>query len=98
MSITIPEIILGALATYRLTRLITQDRITLRIREFIEARSDFFGYLVSCDWCASIWVMPITATLTHYAHSSSLAVWILMGLSFSALTGLLAGLETRLDD
>lgn len=98
MNVSIPEIVIGALATYRLTRLITNDRITLRPRQWVEARSDFWGYLVTCDWCASIWVMPVTAGLVYWSGSSVLPMLILLGLTFSALTGLLAMFETRLDD
>lgn len=50
-------LIVVALATYRATRLIAVDKITNRPRCWIERRlPSWFGSLISCPWCLSVWV------------------------------------------
>lgn len=52
-------LIAAALATARITRLITADVITepLRIAVFKRLNTEGkFAYLLSCDWCASVYV------------------------------------------
>ena len=90
-------LILGFLACYRLTRLITADQITLPFRTWILDRSTWVGYLVTCDWCLSIWIAPWVASAVLF-HLDQPAVQIgLVALSASAVTGLLSMLESRLD-
>lgn len=89
--------ILVALSTYRLTRLVTADRITQKLREAIIARGEMIGYLTTCDWCLSIWLAPIPTSLVVMFPGNRLILIGLMALSASALTGLLAGVEARLD-
>jgi hypothetical protein len=88
---------LVALSTYRLTRLVTADRITQRLREAILARGEMVGYLATCDWCLSIWLAPIPTSLAVLYPDNRLVLIGLLALSASALTGLIAGLEGKLD-
>ncbi len=90
-------LVLGALACYRLTRLVTADQITLPLRTWVLDRSTWFGYLVTCDWCLSIWIAPwITAGIMF--HGEHLFVQApIVALSVSAITGLLSMIESRLD-
>ncbi len=90
-------LILGALACYRLTRLVTADQITLPLRTWVLDRNRWFGYLVTCDWCLSIWVAPwITAGIMF--HGEHLFVQApIVAFSLSAVTGLLSMIESRLD-
>lgn len=56
------------LATYRLTRLITEDRILDGPRALIERRGGpRLRYFVSCPWCVSIWVGAGVATARRIA-------------------------------
>lgn len=88
-------LILGTLSTYRLTRLVTADRILERFRLWLEGRSEWLSYLATCDWCLSIWIGPVVATtLVRYGDN----LWVVTGgmaLSFSALTGLVSIAEMR---
>ena len=94
---TLPiTIILVALSTYRLTRLITADRITQKLREAVIARGEMVGYLATCDWCLSIWLAPIPTGLAVMFPGTRLILIGLLALSASALTGLLASLEGKL--
>lgn len=91
------DVLLVALSAYRLTRLVTADKITEPIRAWVEARGPRIGYLVTCDWCLSVWVAPVPAAAVVFWPDSN---WVLVGLtalSASALTGLLSIIESRLD-
>lgn len=44
-----------ALAAFRLTRLVTSDKITAPVRDRVPPVT-FAGQLVRCQWCAGIWV------------------------------------------
>lgn len=48
---------LGVLATARITRLITEDKITEPIRDWVEGTfpGSKVAYLVSCPLCVSVW-------------------------------------------
>lgn len=86
-----------ALATYRLTRLVTADQITQNFRGWVADRSKWAGYLVTCDWCFSIWVAPWpTLALLHHG-TNPVVQFGLVGLSFSAISGMISLLEQKLD-
>lgn len=91
------ELVVVLLATYRITRLITADKITERIRLWAEQRNAWLGYLVTCDWCLSIWLAPIPAGLMVAGGDSRVVWWLLVALAASAAAGLLSLLERRLD-
>jgi hypothetical protein len=91
-------LVLVALATYRLTRLVTADKISQPIREKAIARSDFLGYLTSCDWCLSIWVAPIPVVVNVLWPSNRVILVGTVALACSAIAGLLSMIESRLDD
>ena len=91
-------LIIAMLATYRLTRLITADQITKGLRGWIVERSEWLGYLVTCDWCLSIWFAPGPA-IAVLVYGDVLAVRVvLVALALSAVTGLLSLVERRLDN
>lgn len=75
---------LAALATARITRFITTDRITEAPRNALIRRLDpngLLAYLVVCDWCASV-----------YAGAAVAGAWWLWGttMAFTAATAALA--------
>lgn len=62
-------LIIGALATFRITSILHSERIGRPIRKLlgvIETETDesitmsypdsFFGHLIECFWCVSVWV------------------------------------------
>lgn len=75
------------LACYRLTRLVTTDRITEPLRDRIDPGSTA-GYFVRCDWCSGMWV----AAGVVAARTLAPRVWapIATALAFSAVTGIIA--------
>lgn len=90
-------LIIAMLATYRLTRLVTADKITERLRGFVVDRSEWLGYLVTCDWCLSIWVAPAPTIAVLWWGDVMLVQAVLVALALSAVTGLLSLIERRLD-
>lgn len=86
-------LLLGAAATYRLTRLAVEDEITSPLRERIRdaAPDGRLAYFVTCPWCVSLWVGAGWALLTVAAPE--LACAAAAPLAWSAAAGLLASWE-----
>lgn len=84
------DLFTDAVACFRLTRLITTDRVTRKLRAKVEDRygTRGLGYLIGCDWCSSAYVAAGVVLARRYAPK----VWgpVAEGLAFSAITGLLA--------
>ena len=87
------SLILAALGTYRLTRLVTTDRIADAPREWVQARYDRLGYLVGCDWCSSVWLAPWLVGPAIVWPNNRAVLAVLGVLAASAVTGLLATWE-----
>lgn len=89
------DLAIDALATARLTRLITTDTITQPLRDAIAARfpPDRINprYLVNCDYCASIYAAALI-TATHAKPFRPLRPLVYL-LAIAAPTAILA--ETR---
>lgn len=86
---TVLGVVVDALATYRLTRLVVEDEIAAPLRDRVWARDDpgmaRIGYLVTCPWCVSFWV----AVAVVAARRAAPGPWGLAArvLAFSAVTG-----------
>ena len=91
------EFILLTLATYRLTRLITEDTIFSNLRDKFWSKfppeSTKLGYLITCPWCVGFWLSLIV--IFCYTIVPLQTIWLSMILSVSALVGLLTALEHR---
>ena len=89
--------LVGALATYRLSRLITRDEILSPLRNRLWKRfppeTSKFGYLFTCMWCMSIWSASILVLSGIIIFKITLYFGLV--LAFSAVTGLLAAYEDR---
>lgn len=61
------DIIIDALAVFRLTKMINQDYIFHEVREKIlehfPPKTSKIGYLFTCDWCMSIWCATFLLTI-----------------------------------
>lgn len=67
------EFLILVLAVARLTRLVVADEITKELRNGLIARLNEekafhlkLAYLLTCTWCASVWVAAPVAVGTHY--------------------------------
>lgn len=91
------NLVRSGLATYRLTRLITRDTITAPLREKIweshPPHSSKLGYVLTCEWCSSIYaasLLEISRIITPRWTARVETV-----LALSALAGLLTAYEDR---
>lgn len=87
------DLLFDALATYRLTRLVTTDTFppALAARKKIvtnPATPDWAAELVECPWCASFWIGAGVVVASRVAPKA----WkpLARALSFSAVSGLLS--------
>lgn len=90
--------IVDALATYRLTRLVTADEITLEPRERLLAFLEDEGFdraaeLVRCSWCASVWVAA--GVLTARAVAPRAWAPVAQLLAVAAVAALVAHVEQQ---
>lgn len=89
-------LLVAALATARLTRLVTRDRITHAPRRRILGRLNPEGlaaYLLVCDWCTSVYVGAGVAALYVWGPGWPVLGWAAYALAFSHVTGWLASNE-----
>jgi hypothetical protein len=89
-------VVVMALATARVTRLITRDRVFDAPRNAVlRALPDghLLAYLVVCDWCVSIYTGTLAAVGGAYVGWWSWAVVPAVALAFSYVTGWLASRE-----
>ncbi len=86
------DLAFDGLATYRITRLLTEDELLAPVREWVwknhSPEETKLGYFVTCPWCVSIWAGALVVTARTLApHTWGLAS---RALSFSAVTGMVA--------
>lgn len=97
MSIMV-SLLLAALATARLTRMVTTDRIFLAPRAWLLRRLvDRYGedgllpYLLVCDWCVSVYVGAGAAGAWWAWGETRVFLAVCAALAFSYVAGWLAG-------
>lgn len=93
---TITLLLLGALATARLTRLVTTDRITQAPRHWAIRKlpeHSLAAYLLVCDWCVSVYAGAAVAAAGVFHGDWSWPVGIGAALAFSYVAGWLASRE-----
>lgn len=102
-------IVLALLACGRLARLITADRITEPLRDWLGGvERDQLGnkvtiarpqldYLSECPWCASMYLSPLVAIPTVVWPHSDVLLIVLLLLAGSLVSGVLAQFEALLD-
>lgn len=102
-------IVLMLLAVARAARLVTADKITEPVRDWITkvVRDDEGAqigcgrpkllYFITCPWCTSIWIGAVAATLV-VVWPDNRVVWVLMALgAASQVAGYAALVEALID-
>ena len=85
---------IGAIA--RLARLLTADRISEPIREWVIKRygdESMRAYFVSCDYCVSMYVAPAVATAAVLWGDNRVIIIGLLALTASFIAGTIAAHE-----
>jgi hypothetical protein len=93
---TITLLLLGALSTARLTRLVTTDRITQAPRNWAIRKlpeHSLIAYLLVCGWCVSMYTGAAVAVLGAAYGMWSWPEAVLAALAFSYTAGWLASWE-----
>jgi hypothetical protein len=95
-------VILICIAVYRLTHFITKDAFPpiAAFREYVGLRfgeDSSWAYLVECPWCVSIYVGAAVVVGTSMAFAS-VPLPVLVWLTSSAVTGLIATYESRSEE
>lgn len=88
--------LLLVLAVARLTKLVTDDKIGLPLRQWVLKRSGDNGWLtfgIHCPWCVGMWFAMGAAPLWYYFGHNPIFVIICVALALSYGVGLLAKLE-----
>lgn len=83
--------LLAALAAYRVTRLLTTDRIGLPVRRFVDERTgpdSHLGYWVRCSWCVGVYTSAGAVAILDAYRSVPLPVFA--WLATAGTVGLLA--------
>lgn len=92
------SILVASFAAYRLTRLVVADKILERPVGWLETRlPDSVAYMLSCWWCAGMWVSLVVGTVTVFWSDNRVVAAVGVGLALSTFVGLAAGL-TESDD
>lgn len=91
-----------ALATARITGLVVSDDITAHVRNRVAYRNGnlaqlrpVVGKLVTCQWCASIWVSFLIVVLPWFVFGWTWLWLPFVGLAFSQVTGMLSDLGRK---
>ena len=101
MGVLIILLMLGIVATARLTRLIVVDQLTVSWRRAVIRKwgeGSLQSYFIHCPWCMSIWwgllILPPSLLLPYFFPW--LGIWFMAALAIpvaSYVTGLLSKLE-----
>lgn len=81
-------------AVLRLTILITLDKITFSMRDWVTGKKDkrlfrFVDSLLACPWCLSVWVGAFVAPFAYFLGDSPWFVIPAALLTTSQVTGML---------
>lgn len=85
--------LIGAVSTYRLTRVLTYDDISVPLRLAILRRvkpTNPIATFIQCPWCVSIWIGAGAAVYLILAFDITWWLFLPMLLVFSAVTGFIA--------
>lgn len=91
MTINIFNYVILVLAAYRVTRLITTDTVTEKLREKVWKKfppNTMIGYLITCNWCTGFWIS--VKFVVAYILVPDVTFVVSLVLSTSALVGIIA--------
>jgi hypothetical protein len=88
------RLLVDALAVYRGTKLVIDDKLTEDLRARVTARfgdadESKVGYLITCPWCVSIYLGGALSVARIVAPSSKTVDAVATALALSAITGVL---------
>lgn len=88
MEIAFGNFIILALAVYRASRIIIEDTVLDKFRNWVWSKSapskGGIGYLLTCYWCASFWVASLVVVSYIIVPVPTIAVCAVLALSAAA--------------
>ncbi|MFO7658653.1 MAG: DUF1360 domain-containing protein [Bacteroidales bacterium] len=95
--LAIREIVVLALASYRLTRILVFEKILKFLRDFVRSKKNVSAlntvrYIITCPWCAGVWVTLVIAVLYFLVPYGVFLVYILAISGVASFLVLLANL------
>jgi len=80
--LTMKEAVLVILASYRMTRILVFEKILKYFRDALKRREDFYVIgtihsMVTCPWCAGVWVTLIIIVFYFLVPYGALLVYVL---------------------
>jgi hypothetical protein len=80
--ITLKEIIVIILASFRMTRIIVFEKIFKYFRDVLKRREDLyligtFSSIITCPWCAGVWVTLVIIVFYYLVPYGILLVYVL---------------------
>lgn len=90
------ELLVLALAAYRLTRFLVEDHLFEGVREFIWKRwnpGTKLGYLFTCYWCMGFWMSSFI--VAGYILIPSVMFIVALVLALSAAVGIISKIVDR---
>lgn len=76
------SVVVGVLAVARITRLLVEDQVAVKYRQWVVRRwgeNSLASYFAHCSWCTSFWialvVMPIAVLFPNVWVIAVLAPW-----------------------
>lgn len=85
------DYVILSLAVFRITRLVTTDTILEKAREFVWKKSppekNGVGYLITCNWCSSIWVSSLVFSM--YKISTEPTIFVCSIFALSGVAGII---------
>jgi hypothetical protein len=91
--ISVMAFAVAALATARITRLITTDYLTAVPRAWLINRmgtGSKISYLVACPWCSSMWVAAAAAPAFYWWHTNPWVQVPAVALAISQAVGMMS--------
>jgi hypothetical protein len=81
-NITVTDMLLISIATYRMTRLIVYDRIFKLFRDIIRSFEgtgfgDSVKTIITCPWCAGVWLSLINVVIFYLVPFGKLFIYIM---------------------
>ncbi len=80
--VSIKELIIITLASYRLTRIMVFEKIFKFFRDFVKSRPDYYvfntiKFIITCPWCMGVWATLLAVVFFFLIPFGDLLVYIL---------------------
>ena len=95
--LTMKEAVLVILASYRMTRILVFEKILKHFRDALKRRENLYVIgtihsMVTCPWCAGVWITLIIITLYFLVPYGVLLVYVLALAGLASMVILLSNL------